>query len=175
MLQESWLEVPGYGRYEVSSFGRIRRKPGIKLKQQRACSFLKPQKSGSYQTVTLFKKDEGGTQLCVHIVVLYAFRGPPPLGMVARHLDDCGAHNQLDNLCWGTRKQNAADAIRNGRTLRGAGLKRSELTEKDVRKIRQSYKKSTPGRNALALSKRYGVTATTIKQIVDRKTWTHIQ
>ena len=51
----------------------------------------------------------------VHRLVLLAFRGAPPPGMECRHLDGDPGNNQLSNLVWGTRKQNAADTIRHGR------------------------------------------------------------
>ncbi len=56
----------------------------------------------------------------IHRLVLTAFVGSCPPGMEARHLNDVKADNRLSNLCWGTKKENAADAIRNGRTPRGA-------------------------------------------------------
>jgi hypothetical protein len=66
----------------------------------------------------------------VHRLVLLAFTGPEPFAHAdGRHKDgnsmDCGA----DNLEWGTRKQNIADAIRHG-------------THISTRKVRGPYRKS---------------------------------
>ena len=49
----------------------------------------------------------------VHRMVLEAFVGPCPEGMQCRHLNDVKNDNRLNNLAWGTRKENSADAIRN--------------------------------------------------------------
>jgi hypothetical protein len=50
----------------------------------------------------------------LHRQVCIAFHGDPAPGQVARHLDDVSANNRADNLAWGTRAENAADARRNG-------------------------------------------------------------
>lgn len=50
----------------------------------------------------------------IHSLVLRAFAGPRPDDEEARHLDDVKTNNRLDNLCWGTPRENAADRRRNG-------------------------------------------------------------
>src|SRR5258708_5323391 len=49
----------------------------------------------------------------VHYIVLRAFRGERPEGMVCRHLNDVKTDNRLENLAYGTRAQNYRDCIRN--------------------------------------------------------------
>ena len=51
----------------------------------------------------------------VHRLVLEAFVGPAPDGMDGCHRDDDKDNNTLDNLYWGTRAENMADQVRNGR------------------------------------------------------------
>jgi hypothetical protein len=50
----------------------------------------------------------------VHRLVLEAFVGPCPEGMECRHLDGDPANNRLENLRWGTHRENAADQVRHG-------------------------------------------------------------
>jgi hypothetical protein len=50
----------------------------------------------------------------VHTLVLEAFVCPRPKGMQCRHLDDNKKNPRLENLCWGTPKENLADQYRNG-------------------------------------------------------------
>lgn len=70
--------------------------------------------NGGYPMVKL-SFGERRRDYCVHELMLEAFKGPKPdPGMVGRHLDDVSVNNYLDNLEWGTRKQNAQDSIRNG-------------------------------------------------------------
>jgi len=59
-----------------------------------------------------------GKTRSLHTVMLEAFVGPRPRrNMEGRHLNDVKSDNRIENLEWGTRKQNAEDACRNG-TLR---------------------------------------------------------
>ena len=46
-------------------------------------------------------------------MVLEAFVGARPEGMLARHLDDDPYNNRVSNLMWGTYSENAYDAVRN--------------------------------------------------------------
>ena len=50
----------------------------------------------------------------VHQAVLMAWVGPRPAGMLCRHLDGNKWNNRLDNLAWGTPRENTDDAIRLG-------------------------------------------------------------
>lgn len=54
-----------------------------------------------------------------HHMVLFAFVGPRPDGMECRHLNGIPDDNRLENICWGTRKENAGDTVRHGRVPRG--------------------------------------------------------
>ena len=110
---EEWRPIRGYeGRYEISSHGRVKSlcRPG-KLKE--AMRKQQPLKDG-YKRVSLCK---GG--VCVHKrvhrLVLEAFVGPCPEGMVACHIDTVTSNNRLDNLMWDTHKSNTADIIRRGK------------------------------------------------------------
>src|SRR5260370_42194124 len=46
--------------------------------------------------------------------VLEAFVGPCSTGLECRHLDDNKRNNKPANLCWGTRKEQGEDRVRNG-------------------------------------------------------------
>ena len=50
----------------------------------------------------------------VHRLVLEAFVGPRPEGMVARHLNGDPGDNRLENLAWGTQSENNYDKVRHG-------------------------------------------------------------
>jgi hypothetical protein len=113
---ERWRPVPGYeGLYEVSSLGRIRsldrmvptRGSGMRLSPGRVLAF------GTYKDghkhIT-FSRDGQTRTFTVHGVVLAAFAGPRPEGMQVRHFPDRDpANNRLDNLLYGTAKENAED------------------------------------------------------------------
>src|SRR5262245_15940652 len=61
---------------------------------------LKPiRRGGGYYSVNLHR---GGNKVAryIHHLVLEAFVGPRPPGMVCRHLDGDPAHNHVENLRW---------------------------------------------------------------------------
>jgi hypothetical protein len=112
---ERWLPMPDWETvYEVSSIGRVRSTPGrlhsgIVLKQPR-------RKTGGvlYRQVTLTHSSRGGTY-GVHRLICRAFHGEPATpDLQTRHLDGDGLNNTVENLAWGTAKENAQDAIRHG-------------------------------------------------------------
>ena len=57
------------------------------------------------------------TTLKVHKMVLDTYVGGCPTGCQCRHLDGNSCNNNLDNLCWGSQKENTAD--RNNHFIRG--------------------------------------------------------
>lgn len=98
-----WRPIPGEPDYEVSTEGSVRRVGALRP------LVGSPDKDG-YLQVSL-----GGKRTRkVHHLVLAAFVGARPPGLIARHLDDVKDHNVLSNLVWGTLTQNNHDSVRNG-------------------------------------------------------------
>jgi hypothetical protein len=81
----------------------------------------------------------------------------------------------LRHLFVGTDADNAADKVRKGRQWRGTGTKNgmAVLTEDQVREIRSIYQRKY-GFGCHVLARKYGVHNTTIKYIVNGKTWRHL-
>lgn len=156
-MSERWAPIRGYeGRYEVSDGGRVRSCRGV-IGSTRGTQ--------PYRRVELYADDGARTTMHVHTLVLEAFGGPRPEGMVARHLngdpDDCS----LDNLAWGTFLENEADKREHGRIARGARNGQTTLTEADVRAIRASSESQR------AIARRFGITQSAVSLIVNRKSW----
>jgi hypothetical protein len=120
-VTERWLPVVGYeGYYEVSDQGRVRSVDRIvKLKNGRARRApgrvlkLVAHNRGDYRQVTLFRENRGAPTLVQHLV-LEAFVGPRPAGMVCCHNDGDGSNNCLGNLRWDTYGENNLDLVRHG-------------------------------------------------------------
>lgn len=124
---EIWRPVYGHeGSYEVSDQGRVRsldrrvwRRPsdlrsGHWMIQRGRLLRIKPgNHQWKYQTARICVAGEMETRP-VHHLVLEAFVGPRPEGMIGRHLDDDKHNNHPSNLAWGTDTENKADAARNG-------------------------------------------------------------
>lgn len=121
-----------------------------------------------YRRIRLAGPGCSGKGVKVHLLVLRLFRGPAPEGMQARHLDGNKDNNRLDNLEWGTPKENNQDKIRHGTVPAGENHGLAKLTWKGVREIRELYRTGT---SISALSRRFRVYRNAIRQVVLGKTW----
>lgn len=138
---ERWRPVPDLeGLYEVSSIGSVR-----SIDRIIHCSdgdhrkyrgrILSPEitKDG-YRRVNM-KRARFSVRMFVHAIVAAAFIGPRPRGMLCLHKDDDKSNNCFRNLYYGTRYDNAADSITNGRQHHGSRIRQSKLTEGDIPQI----------------------------------------
>lgn len=101
----------------------------------------------------------------VHTIVLLAFFGPKPSGRECCHYDNDPLNNKLENLRWGTKKENDQDKARHG-TL-------SKLTAEQVREIRAEHSLGAIGYKNLA--RQFKVGKATIAHIIKRETWAHLE
>lgn len=133
---------------------------------------LKISKKTGYVMAGL-KREDGYHWLLVHRIVLEAFVGPCPNGHECRHFPDPNRqNNNLSNLSWGTRQQNAADKVLHGSIVCGERQSLSKLTEEDVREIRSLYHSGRAKQTALA--NQYGITQANVSEIVRNRTWRHL-
>lgn len=148
---ETWLPIPGYeGSYEVSDHGRVRsldrvavaldgRHISIWGREMALCP------GGNTETamrwcVTLYRNGHGSNHL-VHQLVLTAFVGPRPPGMLGCHNDGDGLNNVLSNLRWDTPAANMADMIEHGtnRSIRQTHCLRGHLLAGPNVRIRDGH------------------------------------
>lgn len=117
---ERWLPVVGHeDAYEVSNQGRLRSIDRISVRFDGVPRRLKGRLLHPSATPLGYLSASGWEhgepfRLRVHVCVLEAFVGPCPEGMETRHLNGNPSDNRLDNLCWGTPKENGEDRIRHG-------------------------------------------------------------
>ncbi len=131
MTAERWLPVAGWeGVYDVSDHGRVRSLPrrvagpfGSTVQLPGKVLRLRVNKRG-YGDVTLHSKGTGRAPrvVGVHRLVLEAFVGPCPDGMVACHGPAGNGDNSLANLRWDTQRENVRDQLRHGTHASGATL-----------------------------------------------------
>jgi hypothetical protein len=120
MDQERWRPVVGWeSYYEVSDQGRVRRvartvirKDGVRRDYPQRLMAQSTQSLG-YKVVH-FKASGRCATKHVHVLVLTAFIGMRPAGMVGCHNDGNPANNRLENLRWDTQSSNLLDAVRHG-------------------------------------------------------------
>jgi len=105
-----------------------------------------------------------------HAVVCEAFHGPRPTPKhEVRHLDGDPTNNAAWNLAWGTKKENAADMVRHGRSTFGNKQWLAKLNREAVRDIRTRYAAGEVRMPQLAAE--YGVRRETIKAVIQGRTW----
>lgn len=102
-------------------------------------------------------------------LVAEAFLGPRPAGMEVCHFPDRNpANNRIENLRFGTRKENAADKIVHGTMYEGERHCSSKLSAESVGDIRRLY---SQGRSKRSLAKEFGVCRSSIAKIVSMRSW----
>jgi hypothetical protein len=176
---ERWRDVVGYeGLYQVSTWGQM--KSVARMKRTRWGGLMAVPERIMKQTVlpgvgyrgVQLCKDRKYTHFLVHRLVLEAFVGPCPEGMVCRHFPDRDpANNRLDNLSWGTGEQNQADRVAHGTDGRGAKNPHARLKESDVRALRHLH--ATGLYTLKTLGDAYGVHLSTVFNVVRHRNWKH--
>ena len=166
-MAERWLAIRGWPGYQVSDLGRVRSLPRT-LKDGRKIGggFLAFDigKNG-YPRVGLSRRGHQRNKY-VHQLVMRAFAGQCPPGMEVRHLNGNRADPRLVNLCYGTPEENTQDRALHGTNSRG-------LTAELVREMRTRY--ATDSRETYdSLSLAYGVSRQTVRMVLLRRTWTHV-
>ena len=107
----------------------------------------------------------------IHVLLADAFIGPRPEGMEVRHLDGNPTNNDLKNLDYGTRQQNANDRVLHGTQPRGSRQGRVKLDEASVVEIRKMYNE---GISIAAISRKFMVGESTAREVIQRKKWKHV-
>jgi len=156
-MNNEWAMIPTHPLYEASRDGMVRRIGKLNA--------LKPwtHKSG-HLYLRLNKKTRQ-----VHHLIIEAFGTPKehPSHEV-RHLNGVPSDNRIDNLEWGTRKQNIFDYIE----LKGRHMCRNATSAE----IAKSIKLEHDGKfgTGVRLSKKYGVSIHTVSEIKKGKTFKYL-
>jgi len=177
-MAERWKPVPGWEDfYAVSDLGRVRsldrwtrtRGDGRRFAPGR---ILKAAIDGTGRYTVRLTRDNSGHTHKVHRLVLEAFRGPCPPGMECCHGPGGPLDNRLVNLRWGTKKQNAADKIRDGHPHGPRGEQcAKKLTEAAVSEIKRLY--ATGEWRQTDIAARFGVQQNMVSRIVCGQSWKH--
>jgi len=135
--QETWREIPGFPGYEASDWGRVR-------------SFKKRVGSAGGWKIAdepqRVLREGRPTVLFVSRLIMLAFEGEPPEGMLVHHLDGDAANNRLENLRYDSREEIARQAARRGRY--------GKMSEAEVVEMRERY---ATGEDVETLARNYGI------------------
>lgn len=131
MESEIWKDIPGYeGRYQASSLGRIRsldrtlhlhRKNGKIVERIMKGKILRPGRfcKNGHLSVCLGHGESGSP---VHQLVALTYLGPCPEGKEVLHINGNPQDNRIDNLRYGTRRENILDVFYQGGRWRKLSL-----------------------------------------------------
>lgn len=165
---ERWRQIADIPTHEVSDLGRVRSVPRKGTGGRILVPFHMP-RDGRVECyrVNLPVVRRSYTR-SVHRLVLDAFVGPRPDGLVGCHGDGNPANNALRNLRWDTQKANVADALDHGTVARRERHGFSKLTEDAVRCIRAEP--AFHGVNAM-LGRCFGISHGHVRRIRLRESW----
>lgn len=112
----------------------------------------------------------------VHLLVLEAFVGPRPsvpgCKIEARHLNDIGHDNRLENLAWGTQAENLEDSRRNGGFQIGERRWNSQASDSEAIRIRELY---GTGKYLLKdLAQMFGISTGAVRSICAGDSYKHL-
>ncbi len=107
-------QIIGYDHYLVTDEGQV-----ISIRYEKRKVLKHHIHSKGYPQVSLWKNKRQRT-FWVHRLVLETFVGPRAEGEVCMHLDGNPANNRLENIRWGTPKENAQQMVRDGNGRKSA-------------------------------------------------------
>jgi hypothetical protein len=117
-----------------------------------------------------------GAEQCAHRVAYFLAHSRWPTPLCCHRCDNPPCCNE-QHLFEGTHADNHADMDRKGRRVsvgapKGERNHSAKLTEQDVRDIRANFALCRVTKQELG--ERFGVSATVIRQIINRKKWAHV-
>lgn len=111
----------------------------------------------------------------VHSLIAKAYIPNPDNLPEINHKDGNKENNNVSNLEWCTSSQNSVHALREGLMVPAKGLatKNGRFTDEDIITIRNLYNSKQYSQYKIA--EMYNVTRSAIQQIIERKTYKHVE
>jgi hypothetical protein len=164
---DEWRVISRDPGYEVSSKGRVR---NVRTGKLLACWYA----GAGYLYVHLWRSR---IKTGVHRLVAFAFLGDPPSPRhEVAHNDGNPENNCSSNLRWATHAENQADMRKHGTGYyhgwRGETHPTAKLSNHQVSEIRRRCHEGNATRKAMAAE--FGVSRATIDQIMQGRTWNHL-
>jgi len=162
-----YREIAGFPGYFIGTDGLVystRDRKGNVTDSWKALTLYRRRYGARYMVVCMRGKPCG--QVCqkyVHRLVLEAFVGPCPHGMVACHWDNDTTNNSLANLRWDTQKANMSDKKRHGTY--------GKLGEDVVREIFQLREQGLKQRE---IAEHFGIDRNTVLRVLRGRKWSHL-
>lgn len=155
---------------EISNLGRVRNPKTTTIRKQNLL------KSGyCFVSFSMGSRNKKKT-FRVHKGLAETFIANPENKPYINHKDGNKINNSLNNLEWVTAKENTTHAYSTGLIVpkEGQGHYKAKFSEEQIRFIRKNHIKSSSKHGALALSKMFNVSASTMQSIVNYETYKNI-
>lgn len=162
--EERWKLCTENENFMVSDRGRVMRI--TKMSSAEHGDILKGTVTGSgYRRVNF-----GNQFPMIHRLVANAFLNKPRGAEVVNHIDGDKLNNSVSNLEWITQRENVRHAHAKGLCMQGDRHHSAKLDAEKVRAIRILAKDMFYA----ALSRIFSVNPTTVSDLVQGKTWSHV-
>ncbi len=106
-----------------------------------------------------------------HVASYRLYKGNVPEGQLVRHTCDNRPCVNHAHLVAGTQLDNMTDCVERKRTARGERMGGAKMTEARVLRMRELHGE---GATQTALAADFGISKSTVSQIIRRVTWTHV-
>ncbi len=167
--------VDGFPAYRVGYDGSVWSRWGMGGRVRKITDVWRPKVADvgdkGYLRVELYDGQGEIEKRLVHRLILEAFVGTCPEGLVACHGDGNPANNSISNLRWDTPESNWEDRKRHGRDMEGIKQSQAKLDDYAVRVIRRARRR---GITLRLLAMRFGVSIAKIHHVVSGKNWRHV-
>ena len=177
---EVWKDIKGFkGYYQVSNLGRVKSLDRIittanGVVQKYKGTLLSTSDNGKGYKIVGLNKNGKRKRFKVHRLVAIAFLDNSENKPQVNHIDGVRDNNKLENLEWVTGSENVQHAFDSGlkKSSKGQSHGMSILTEDKVLEIRDIYAKGGISQKKLGLL--FGVCESSVRNIVNKISWTHI-
>ncbi len=168
-------DIPGFPGYQIDEEGNVysfrKRGPGTKLNDFAIKLKFTHDKDGYLKTYLC--RDNKLVNIRVHRLLMMVFRpNKNHENLLVRHLDGNLHNNKLENLAWGTAKDNSQDRYVYGRPQTGAKNPNASISETKA----MFFKKAMAlGIKRKDLMKTFGVSWNILNQIYHGYKWKHLE
>jgi hypothetical protein len=175
--QEIWNDIPGYeSLYQVSNLGRVRsldRRIKSRWPVGRSIKgrvIIQGIDMAGYYWFRL-SKDGAVSMLHTHNAVMQTFVGQRPYNHDIHHINGDNKDNRLENLCYMLESEHIRTIHPN--PPKGEKSPNAKVTENDVRTMRKLYEAGTHAKRQIA--RMYGLSQKSARNIIERKSWKHVE
>ena len=164
-MKEIWVVIKGFDNYSISNFGNLKNNKTNRLRVQ-------SKDSSGYACCTLSLKGKTYTK-SIHRLVAETFIYNRFNKPQVNHKDGNKLNNRYDNLEWCTSSENLKHAYDTDLKVatKGEANGQSKLTAEQVKYIRENYVKYSREKGSYALARMFGVSSTTILDVIKEKNW----